>query len=153
MKRTGAIMSFKLKLGLLETKSAEENKSVLDLQERWLLKVIRHMLYVKMLITSNMSLLSLERRKHMIKMILTDWEMELPWKKESVKIMTPELRVLIMTSTKLKKDQMSCQSYVMQKNSNLEELEKLLIVQLQNWLEARMITQDSWLKHKLFKEI
>ena len=72
MRKTEATTNSKLKLVLSETKSAEENKSVSVLPERVLLRVIKLMLYVKMLITSNMSLLSLERRRLKTKTTSTD---------------------------------------------------------------------------------
>ena len=58
-----------------------------------------------------------------------------------------------MTSTKHKKDQTSSPNWLMLKNLNLEESQKHLIMLLQSWQELRMIIQDLWLKHKLFKEI
>ena len=75
-------------------------------------------------------------------MTLIDLEMVLPWKKENAKTMTLESKVLIMTFTKRKKDQMNFPSLLMQKSSSLEEQLKHLTQHLLNLLEPKMITQD-----------
>jgi hypothetical protein len=56
--------------------------------------------------------------------------------------MTLESKVLIMTFTKRKKDQMNFPSLLMQKSSSLEEQLKHLTQHLLNLLEPKMITQD-----------
>ena len=66
--------------------------------------------------------------------------------------MMQESRVLTMTYTKLKNDPTNFQNSLMLKNLNLEELVKLLIVPLLNWLEQKMIILGLWLKPKHFKE-
>ena len=68
-------MNFKLRLDLLEIRLVEESRSVLVLLEKSLQRVTKHMPWEKMLTTYSMSLLNLERKKLMTKMILTDLEM------------------------------------------------------------------------------
>jgi predicted small metal-binding protein len=63
-----------------------------------------------------------------------------------------ESRALTTISTKHKKEVTNFLNLLTQKNSSLEELMKHLMELIKNLVDLKRITQDSWLKLKLYKE-
>lgn len=109
-RRIGQITSTKLKLDLWETKLAEESKNVSPSKEKFPLSQTKPMAWERMLITYNTSLLNSEKRKPRTKMRSIDLETPSGSRRESAKIMTPELKLLITICTRLKRRPTNFQS-------------------------------------------
>jgi len=106
-----------------------------------------------MLITSNMNSANSEKRRQKTRTRLIDLETALLSKKKSVRIMMPRSRLSTMIFLKLRRDQMSSKSWLIPRNSNLEEQMRQWTLQIPNSQDAKMTIQDLWLRLKHFKEI
>ena len=142
MKRTDPTTNIKLKLAPLETKSAGENKSALHFKERLASRTTKPMLSEKMQITSNTNSANSEKRRQRTRTRSTDLEMASPSKKKSVKIMMLRSRPWTTIYSRLKRDLTNSRSWLIPRNSNLEEQTKQWTPQTANLPGAKMTIQD-----------
>jgi len=141
-KRTDLTTNTKLKLVPLEIKSAGGNKNVLHFKERLVSRTIKPMLLEKMQITFNMNSAKSEKRRQRTRTRLTDLEMASPSKKKSARIMMLRSRPSTTIFSKLRRGLMSSKSWLIPRNSNLEEQMRQWTLLIPNSPDAKMTILD-----------